>query len=323
MALERSRAVALRDGCHWDMPCHLSPSAIRELRWWASNLAHCPGRPIWMRPPSIVITTDASAMGWGSYVSACSFDRTMVGRSFGGRLPDDLVAKVSNETELYAIQQAVRTLARVVALRGHHVRVRTDNTAAMFYVNKGGGRSLALSKGARPLWDTCARRGIFLSAEHLPGEENTRADFISRRVLTPSDWRMNRSRFQEIAAEFRYDPTIDAFAEPSNALMRRFASRYPLPGSVGIGGLELDFSRERAFCFPPPRLVGRLLSLLREQRAKALLVVPHNPGAHWWPLLQRGLVRAITVPARRLLLKQSGMGWFTNLQMTVALFCGV
>lgn len=322
VALEKARAAALRSQLQWDQPCPLTCDAIRELRWWAANLGRCPGRPVRLPPPSVVITTDASAMGWGGFVSACSFDPSLVGRSFGGRLPDWLAVKVSNETELYAIQQSVRTLARVVSLRGRHVRVRTDNTAAMYYVNKGGGRSLALSRGARPLWDTCARRGISLSAEHLPGEENERADSISRRVFTPADWRLDKSSFRGITAEFRYEPTIDAFAEPSNALMRRFASRYPVPGSVGVGGLELDFTKERAFCFPPPRLVGKLLSVLQEQRAAAMVVVPHNPGAYWWPLLQHGLVRATTMPARGFLRKQSGTGWFNNLRMTVALFCG-
>ena len=322
VSLEKCRAIALRQGLTWDQSCTLTQEAICELRWWAANLKHCPGRPVRLPPPSVVITTDASALGWGGYISACLFDKTLVGRSFGGRLPDGLVNKVSNETELYAIQQSVRTLARMVSLRGKHVRIRTDNTAAMFYVNKGGGRSLALSRGARPLWDTCSRRGISLSAEHLPGDLNDRADAISRRAMTPADWRLKRQYFKWLTNEFRFHPTIDAFAEPSNTLVKRFASRYPVPGSVRVSGLELEFAKERAFCFPPPRLVGRLLSVLRDQRAVALVVVPHNRGAYWWPSLRAGSLRMATSAAVDVLRRQSGMAWCSGLRMTAALFCG-
>ena len=244
-----------------------------------------------------------------------------MGKSFGGRLPDDLVHKVSNETELYAIEQSVRTLARIVPLRGHHVWVRTDNTAAMFYVNKGGGRSLALSKRTRPLWDCCARRQITLSAEHIPGVDNVWADGISRRRYSPADWRLRPSVFWKIMNKFRYQPTIDAFAEPSNALVPRFASRYPVPGSLGVSGLEMDYTRERAFCFPPPRLVGRLLSVLRTQEASALLIVPLNRGAYWWPSLQEGAVRQMELTARRVLQPRSGVTSSQDLRLQAILYC--
>ena len=320
--LERARAQALRKGVRWDEPCPLSAGAVSELRWWSANLRRCPGRPIRLPTPSIVLTTDASAMGWGCIVTSCSFDSSLVGRSFGGRLPDDLTQRVSNETELYAIEQSVRTMARMTSLRGRHVRIRTDNTAAMFYVNRGGGRSLALSKRARPLWDTCARRGVALSAEHLPGEDNLGADAISRRKYSPADWRLKTRTFRALMKKFRYAPTIDAFAEPANTQLRRFASRYPVPGSLGLGGLELDYAKERAFCFPPPRLVGQLLTTLTTQRAKALLVVPSTRGAHWWPLLEQGAVRKYVFKARYGLDRRFGKISYKNLRLMAILYCG-
>lgn len=293
VALERARARALRaTGSDWDSPCPLPPAALQELRWWAANLRRVQGRLVRLPAPSLLVRTDASALGWGAVVVSSSAFPHLVGQRLSGRLPIHLREAISNETELYGITQAVRTLARMVPLRGHHLRVQTDNTAALFYVNKGGGRSLALSSLARPLWLACLRAKLFLSAEHLPGKINEVADALSRRRLSEADWTLTRGAACLLWRRLG-TPTVDAFADPASAQLPRFASRYPVPGAMGLSGLELDFRREFAHCFPPPRLIPLLLQRLLDQGARALVVVPWRPHAPWWPLLVRHLHRPI------------------------------
>ena len=58
-----------------------------------------------------------------------------------------------------------------------HVLLLIDNQTAVAHINNLGGTvSTQATNLARKLWMWCFERGIFPSAQYLPGEENTRAD---------------------------------------------------------------------------------------------------------------------------------------------------
>ena len=62
-----------------------------------------------------------------------------------------------------------------------HVCLRMDNTTTIAYINKlGGTRCLVLSNLVARWWSWALNRGTILSAEHLPGVWNTKADQESR-----------------------------------------------------------------------------------------------------------------------------------------------
>jgi hypothetical protein len=286
-ALERCKARALRSsGAKWDTPCALSPEAILELRWWEREVAAIVGRPIRPPPVDVVLRTDASALGWGAAVVESRLPMLRQVQLWG-RLPQQLRESISNETELYAIHRALQAMAARTPLRGLHIRVQSDNTTAVFYVNRGAGRALRMTTAAAQLWKQVSEWGVTLSAEFLPGVENTEADALSRQPLTSDDWVLRWSAFQLLQRQFG-KMSVDAFAEDHNTRLRRFASAVPHHKSVETSGLLLDFTQERAYCFPPPRLLPQLLATLVKQRASAVVVVPYYPGAAWWPLWLKG-----------------------------------
>lgn len=285
--LDRCRARALRaSGARWDSPCALSPEALTELRWWERQVASLGGRPIRLPPVDVMLQTDASALGWGAAVidSRVSAFR---GIRLAGRLPAHLRESVSNETELFAIHRALLAMSARASLQDLHVRVQSDNSTAVYYVNRGAGRAERMTVAAAALWRDLERWGVTLSAEYLPGELNVEADALSRRPLSQDDWVLRWSAFLLLKQKFG-TMTVDAFAEDFNRKLRRFASLHPHPKAVGASGLLLDYGAERAYCFPPPRLIPRLLAVLIRQQASAVMVVPHRPGAAWWPLWLQG-----------------------------------
>ena len=88
-----------------------------------------------------------------------------------------------NVLEIIAGTFAVQTFAR--ERQNIQVLLKMDNTSAVSYVNHlGGTRSSTLSQKAKELWLWCLDRGISLSAEFLPEESNTTADFQSRLVTS-------------------------------------------------------------------------------------------------------------------------------------------
>ncbi len=105
----------------------LSPSSEDDLHWWVSSLPlAC--RFINHGLPTYVITTDASHIGWG--------DVTTQG-------PWNLVERKLhiNILELLAVQFSLSALFSDV--HGQHVRVESDNTTVISYINSVGGLSLS------------------------------------------------------------------------------------------------------------------------------------------------------------------------------------
>jgi hypothetical protein len=89
-----------------------------------------------------------------------------------------------NCLELLAGSFAIKTFTKTKACA--HVKLMMDNAAAVAYINKmGGTHSHALANLAIALWEWCLENQFTVSAQHLPGILNVRADRESR-VLTDS-----------------------------------------------------------------------------------------------------------------------------------------
>ena len=58
-----------------------------------------------------------------------------------------------------------------------HVQLQIDNTTAVAYINNmGGSKSTELNQLAFSVWEWCTTRHIWLSAVHIAGILNIRAD---------------------------------------------------------------------------------------------------------------------------------------------------
>ena len=84
-----------------------------------------------------------------------------------------------NALEILAIHKAVTKLKSY--LKGKVVMVRSDNVTAVQYVNNMGGHgSVICNQLSRCLVMDARELGIRLIAAHIPGSENSEADFLSR-----------------------------------------------------------------------------------------------------------------------------------------------
>ena len=128
------------------------------------------------------------------------------------------------------------------------------------------------------------KRGIFLTAQHLPGEENIRADTESRVMRDRSDWMLNPSIFQQILRRFR-GLEIDLFASRLSSQLQRFFSWRPDLSAVATDAFLQDWKELRAYANPPWNLIGRVLSKVEEQGAQIILIAPVWPSQPWYPRL--------------------------------------
>ncbi len=128
-----------------------------------------------------VVTTDASSTGWGA---------TCNGQAASGLWTGPRLLWHINCLELWAVHLALRQFRPL--LLGKHVLVRTDNTAAVSYINRLGGiRSHRMSQLARHLLLWSHTQFKSLRAVHILGQLNRAADALSRQLTFPGEWRLH------------------------------------------------------------------------------------------------------------------------------------
>ena len=110
-----------------------------------------------------------------------------------------------------------------------HIRIKSDNSTAVSYVNSlGGVKSMQCHVFARDIWLWAIDGSNHLSAEHLPGSENVLADKASRVFDNNTEWALSRSVYNKICTLFgQFD--IDLFASRLNTKNSTYASWKPDP----------------------------------------------------------------------------------------------
>ncbi len=155
----------------------VTPSCRQTFGPWSDLAFLRAGVPLGQVSRHVVVSTDASAMGWGAMCNG----HAAAGLWTGSRLQWHI-----NCLELLAVWLALRRFKGL--LHDKHVLVRTDNTATVAYINHQGGlRSRRLSQLARHLLLWSQKHLRSLRAVHIPGELNRAADELSRQPALPEN----------------------------------------------------------------------------------------------------------------------------------------
>ena len=148
-----------------------------------------------------------------------------------------------------------------------------------------GGPVQELSDLMATIWAFTHQNNITLTARHLAGQINTRADGLSR-ISSKYDWVVNPLIFKEL--DKRWGPhTIDRFAACHNAQLPRYNSRHWDPKSAGVDAMaQQDWSVHNNYCNPPFWMIPKILNLLTVQKAQAMVIVPAWARQTWFKTLQ-------------------------------------
>ena len=144
-----------------------------------------------------------------------------------------------------------------------HIEIQSDNITAIKYVNdKGGMTCKIMDQLAKDIWEWCVGKNIFITAIHIPGIENTAADFYSRNFSDTSEWMLKKEIFQRICFQF-FMPTIDMFASRLNKQMEKFVSWFPEPGAYFVNAFNMSWNESEPFLFPPFNQIGKVINKVR------------------------------------------------------------
>ena len=268
-----------------------------HLQWWTSTGHLSRGLPLEAPVPTLTVQTDASLTGWGGVLGSLSVS---------GLWTQAEAHLHINVLELRAVRLVFERF--VDHLRARTVRLQLDNQTAMSYILKQGGTvspTLLLEAWQFLLW--CDQNSIVVVPVYLPGLENVRADALSRRILAPHEWKLDRRVFGTISQLYG-SFQVDLFASGGTFQIPVFCSRIPDQRALASDAFLLDWTDRVLWAFPPLPLIPKVLSQLSTQPARLLvLLAPLWPSKSWFPVILRFLVRPpVLLPLRPELLMQNG-----------------
>ena len=286
-ALQQVKNSVIHAPLGLDTQIELDASQKEELQWWLNHAHQWNGRSLAPPKDTLWIQTDASKTGWG----ACCQEG-----STGGPWTTEEAEFHINYLELLAGFLAIQTFAKHRS--NLTIYIQLDSVAAQTYINKKGGtRSPPLSQLAKELWTWCMKKSIILEADHIPGKENTVADSESRVPKDRWDWMLNPELFSLINQ--RFGPLeVDLFASRISTQLPRFYSWRPDPQAEAIDAFKQVWVGNN-YANPPWAIIPRVLSQVKRQCARLVLVAPVWKSQVWYPVLLTLLVdHPCLLPAR-------------------------
>ncbi len=250
---------------------------IEALAPWRNPNFFSRGVPLGLVTSRVVVTTDASTLGWGA---VCE------GMPASGQWSEPQIRWHINRLELEAVFLALKEFQ--AQLERQHVLIRTDNTSVVAYINRQGGvRSKALCKQAAMLLLWADSRLLSIRATHIPGLLNRGADMLSRRRIPQGEWRLHPESVRMIWNLYG-EAEVDLFATSENAHCPSFfsLSHSPLEGDA----LTARWPTAKLYAFPPIKILPLVLCKIREERASVILIAPNWPNQTWFPDLTELLI---------------------------------
>ena len=263
---------------NFDSKMALDQKSIDEVKWWIKNIEN-ESRNIQRPPVSLTITTDASMSGWGAVFGS---------NTTGGEWTESEKNSHINVLELQAVFFGLKSF--LDKSTNEHIRIRCDNMTAVTYLNKKGGiKSLECHEISKNIWLWAIDRSNYISAEHLPGSQNTIADKASRVFDKNTEWELDNKVFTKI--EKTFGPlTIDLFASRLNSKLKDYVSWKPDPNAQFVDAFQLSWNELKFYAFPPFSMILNCLQKIQLEGGTGVIVTPVWNTQSWFPKLLQMLI---------------------------------
>ncbi|CAG2203580.1 unnamed protein product [Mytilus edulis] len=274
LEIQKDVELKLNKG-NFDAKIILSNESKQCINWWIENI-HDSYKPIVFKPPDRKIESDSSMLGYGAL--DVTNNLTLSG-----------VWSLSERNkhifflELKAAFLALKAFCG--RTRNEHVQLFLDNTTAIKYLNKMGGRKEELNNLAKEIWLWCIHRQIWLSVFHIPGKLNIKADALSRhKSNSDMEWMIIDSIFECIMNKLG-PCDIDLFASKHNNRLEQYVSFGPDVKALAVNAFSLTWNTFYAYIFPPFSVISAVLQKICQEKATALVIAPLFSTQPWFPQL--------------------------------------
>ena len=111
----------------------------------------------------------------------------------------------------------------------------------------------------KEIWEWCIDRNIWLSAAHIPGVLNIKADFESRRTNDNMEWMVDRAYLNNGLSQLSLHLNIDLLASRLNDQFPQYVWFKPDPGGVAVDAFSLNLRYLKFYAFPPFSVINAFL----------------------------------------------------------------
>ncbi len=290
--LERTKNRVLREQYgDYSAKTTLDSDNLGDVQWWADTILTSQA-PISHPDPECTVTSDASNTGWGAW---------MGDTSTGGHWSSQEKSHHINWLELKGAFLALQTFCNQKT--DCHIRLMLDNTTAIACITKYGSSSPDLMQLTKQIFHWAIDRNLHLSASHIPGSANVKADKESRTLNLDTEWQLEPSIFTKICDKFG-TPDIDLFASRLNAQLPRYVAWRPDPEAEFVDAFSMPWKNFHAYAFPPFSIISQVLQKAEKESSHLILVAPDWPTKPWYPRLTTLASDSISLPRRCLRMPQ-------------------
>lgn len=283
--LARNKALVRSKG-DFDKLMVLSDEARNDIRWWLTN-ANNIQRSFEVVKWVFTMSTDASLKGWGA--------TSPLGNTNGRWSESEKLLHI-NVLEAKAILFALYCF---VKQKGLAVRILSDNSTAVSYVNKKGGvHSPKCLEISQQIWDYAEKLNLKLCAAHIPGKHNHLADMYSRHFKDNTEWELRQEIFELIQTVWG-KPDIDLFASRLNNKCARYVSWKPDPASEMIDAFSFTWNFKFIYAFPPFCLASRVWQKMMSDEVKGVLITPLWPSQPWFASINNAASEVLRFQRKR------------------------
>ena len=252
---------------------HLNQECKDDLHWWIGNIESVQKKII-VPDPQWVFETDASKTGWGGCL-VNQGEKVSTGGNWDALESEEHI----NLLEIKAAWFTIKSFCGNV--KNAHIKILTDNTTAVAYLNEQGGTKKKCNELTNEIWTWCYTLGNWITATHLPGSQNVTADSESRSIHDNMEWKLNTMIFDKICSLWG-TPEVDLFASRLNHQTDKYLSWKPDPFAFAVDAMTERWSDWFFYAFPPFNMLGRVLQKVQIDQCKGIVIVPYWPTQHWF-----------------------------------------
>ena len=287
-SMERFKTMQLAvNNNNWKAKVTLNVKCKSQIVWWINNIfsqTFC--RSLEQQTADISLFMDSSKSGWG-----CSVNGTDRGAS--GHFVESDMNRSINSKELLAILFSLK--CHVEEFKNKTTMVFTDNRTALSCLQKKGSQNYFRDVITQKIFKLCYRYNIVIIPNFIPGKNNKKADFKSRKYRNPRvEWSLDIQSIQFIRKklpECKWD--IDLFASHLNKKHSVYVSWHKDPEAHFVNAFNLDWSQFKCpFLHPPFSQIHKCLNkIINDKVTNAVMIVPFWATKVWYSQMVRMCIR--------------------------------
>ena len=191
--------------------------------------------------------------------------------------------------ELEAVIMVVQRATQLqLVVSGDDILVYSDNTNVVYNLDRkrAGWR---MRQRVKEFFIWLKQKRIRLRRRHIPGEDNTIADALSR-LSRSGGYHLKPGVLRKVEEKPGVKAEIDLFATLANRQVRQYCSveidNSNNKDKIGRDAMTIPWTGRTALIHPPIPLIPAALNKAYRQAATAIVIVPQWRGATWMQLLR-------------------------------------